>query len=66
MARIEHIKWVEAAILTYNRRFTAHGRMKVGTLHVGYSDGYPRASPEGFVRVNGSEAGPWTVSINTS
>jgi alanine racemase len=67
MARIEHVKWVEAGeSLTYSRRFTAPRRMRVGTLHIGYSDGYPRGlTQRGFVRVNG-EVKPvlGTVSVN--
>jgi alanine racemase len=42
-ARLEHVKWIEKGdTLTYSRRFVAPRRMKVGTLHVGYSDGFPR------------------------
>jgi len=67
MARIEHVKWVEAGeSLTYSRRFTAPRKMRVGTLHVGYSDGYPRGlTQKGLVRVNG-EVKPvlGTVSVN--
>jgi alanine racemase len=67
MARIEHVKWVEAGeSLTYSRRFTAPRRMRVGTLHIGYSDGYPRGlTQKGLVRVNG-EVKPvlGTVSVN--
>ncbi len=52
-ARLELVKWIEAGDpLTYNRRFIAQRRMKVGTVHVGYSDGYPRGlSNKGLVRV---------------
>ena len=67
MARIEHVKWVEAGeSLTYSMRFTAPRRMRVGTLHIGYSDGYPRGlTQKGLVRVNG-EVKPvlGTVSVN--
>ncbi|MBS7651649.1 MAG: alanine racemase [Candidatus Bathyarchaeia archaeon] len=54
-ARIELVKWIEAGDpLTYNRRFIAPERMKVGTIHAGYSDGYPRGlSSKGLVRVGG-------------
>lgn len=52
-ARIELVKWIEEGDpLTYNRRFIAPRRMRVGTIHVGYSDGYPRGlSNKGLVRV---------------
>lgn len=66
-ARIEHVKWVEEGeALTYSRRFVAPRRMRVGTLHIGYSDGYPRGlTQKGVVRV-GSEVRPvlGTVSVN--
>ena len=67
MARIEHVKWVEAGeSLTYSRRFTAPRRMRVGTLHVGYSDGYPRGlTQKGLVRVEGKvKPVLGTVSVN--
>jgi alanine racemase len=42
-ARIEHVKMVEKGeALTYSRRFVASERMKVGTVHIGYYDGFPR------------------------
>lgn len=52
--RVEHVKTIEKGeSLTYSRRFIAPERMKVGTLHVGYSDGYPRSlTNKGIVRVN--------------
>jgi alanine racemase len=55
-ARIELVKWIEAGDpLTYNRRFIAPRRMRVGTIHAGYSDGYPRGlSNRGLVRVGSS------------
>jgi len=66
-ARVEHIKWVEAGeSLTYSRRFTAPSRMKVGTVHIGYYDGFPRGLTKvGKVRV-GDEIRPvlGTVSVN--
>ena len=66
-ARIEQVKWVEAGeSLTYSRRFVAPRRMKVGTIHVGYSDGYPRGlTRKGVVRV-GDVVKPvlGTVSVN--
>ena len=66
-ARIEHVKWVEAGeSLTYSRRFVAPRRMKVATIHVGYSDGYPRGlTRKGVVRV-GEVVKPvlGTVSVN--
>jgi alanine racemase len=54
-ARLEHVKWIEAGdTLTYSRRFVAHHRMKVGTIHVGYSDGFPRSLTNcGLINVNG-------------
>jgi alanine racemase len=52
-ARLEHVKWIEAGdSVTYSRRFVALRRMRVGTLHVGYSDGFPRGlTKKGLVRV---------------
>ena len=52
-ARIEHVKWVEEGeALTYSRRFVAPKRMKVGTVHIGYYDGFPRGlTKKGKVRV---------------
>ena len=42
-ARIEHVKNVEPGeSLTYSKRFTATKPTTVGTIHVGYYDGYPR------------------------
>jgi alanine racemase len=67
MARIEHVKWVEAGeSLTYSRRFTAPRKMRVGTLHVGYSDGYPRGlTQKGFVKIGGLvKPVLGTVSVN--
>jgi alanine racemase len=54
-ARVEHEKYVEKGeALTYSRRFVAPRRMRVGTLHVGYSDGVPRGlTNRGFVSVGG-------------
>lgn len=51
--RLELVKWIEAGeSLTYSRRFVAQKRMKVGTVHAGYSDGYPRGlTNKGRVRV---------------
>ncbi|MFP3951660.1 MAG: alanine racemase [Candidatus Bathyarchaeia archaeon] len=66
-ARLEHVKTVqEGEPLTYSSRFTAPGRMRVGTVHVGYSDGYPRGlTGKGVVRVKGREKQVLgTVSIN--
>jgi alanine racemase len=66
-ARVEHVKWVEAGeSLTYSRRFTAPKRMKVGTVHVGYSDGFPRGlTQKGRVRVGGEIKDILgTVSVN--
>jgi alanine racemase len=66
-ARIEQVKWVDAGeSLTYSRRFTASKRMKVGTVHIGYSDGYPRGlTKKGFVKVGGVvKPVLGTVSVN--
>ncbi len=66
-ARLEHVKWVEEdEAVTYSRRFVAPRRMQVGTVHAGYSDGYPRGlTKKGVVRVGG-EVRPvlGTVSVN--
>jgi len=66
-ARVEHVKWVEAGeSLTYSRRFTAPSRMRVGTVHIGYYDGFPRGLTKvGKVRV-GDKVRPvlGTVSVN--
>ena len=66
-ARLELVKWVgEGEAVTYSRRFVAPGRMRVGTVHVGYSDGWPRGlTKKGLVRVGG-EIRPvlGTVSVN--
>jgi len=66
-ARVEQVKWVEEGeSLTYSRRFTAPKRMKVGTVHIGYSDGYPRGlTKKGLVKVNGVvKPVLGTVSVN--
>jgi len=66
-ARVEHVKWIEAGeSVTYSRRFVAQKRMKVGTVHVGYYDGFPRGlTQKGRVRV-GDVIKPvlGTVSVN--
>jgi alanine racemase len=66
-ARLEHVKTVEKGeSLTYSRRFVAPERMRVGTVHIGYSDGYPRGlTKKGIVRV-GDKIKPvlGTVSVN--
>ncbi|MCW4011849.1 MAG: alanine racemase [Candidatus Bathyarchaeota archaeon] len=53
--RLEHVKWVDKGTpLTYGGAFVAPKRMKVGTMHMGYSDGYLRQlSKKGIVNVNG-------------
>ena len=66
-ARLEHVKWVaKGEALTYSRRFIANKRMKVGTVHIGYSDGYPRGlTKKGLVRVEGKiRKVLGTVSVN--
>ena len=66
-ARLEHVKWIdEGESITYSRRFVAPKRMRVGTAHVGYSDGYPRElTNKGLVRV-GEAVKPviGSVSVN--
>jgi len=66
-ARLEQVKWIEAGeAVTYGRRFVAPRRMRAGTVHVGYSDGYPRGlTNRGRVSVGG-ELRPvlGTVSVN--
>jgi alanine racemase len=53
--RLEHVKTVEAGTpLTYGGAYVAQGRMRVGTMHMGYSDGYLRQlSRKGLVRIGG-------------
>ena len=53
--RLEHVKWVEPGTpLTYGGAFEAPKQMKVGTMHMGYSDGYLRQlSKKGIVYVGG-------------
>ena len=53
--RLEHVKWVEPGTsLTYGGAFVAPKRMKVGTMHMGYSDGYLRQlSEKGIINVCG-------------
>ena len=66
-ARLEHVKWIEGGeTLTYSRRFVAPRRMKVGTLHAGYSDGFPRGLTSRGVVAVGGEVRPvlGTVSVN--
>jgi alanine racemase len=66
-ARLEHVKHIEKGeSVTYSRRFVAPRRMKVGTVHAGYSDGYPRElMMKGLIRV-GDTIKPvlGTVSVN--
>jgi alanine racemase len=65
--RLEHVKTVEAGTpLTYGGSYVAPRRMRVGTMHMGYSDGYLRQlSRKGLVRV-GDRVCPviGSVSIN--
>jgi alanine racemase len=53
--RLEHMKWVDPGTpLTYGGAYVAEKRMKVGTMHMGYSDGYLRQlSKKGIVKVEG-------------
>ena len=52
--RLEHVKTVEAGTsLTYGGSYVAPRRMRVGTMHMGYSDGYLRQlSRRGLVMVD--------------
>jgi alanine racemase len=66
-ARLEHAKYIEEGeSVTYSRRFVAPRRMRVGTVHAGYSDGYPRElMMKGSVRVGGAiRPVLGTVSVN--
>ena len=66
-ARIEHVKWVEKGeALTYSRRFVAPKPMKVGTVHIGYYDGYPRGLTQKGKVLVGEEIRDvlGTVSVN--
>lgn len=66
-ARLEHVKHVEEGeSVTYSRRFVASRRMRVGTVHAGYSDGYPRElMMKGLIRVgNAIKPVLGTVSVN--
>ena len=51
--RLEHVKWVDPGTpLTYGGAYIAEKRMRVGTMHMGYSDGYLRQlSKKGIVKV---------------
>ena len=43
-AYITHVKEIEAGTsVSYGYRFTADRRMRIGTVCIGYADGYPRA-----------------------
>ena len=47
----------EGTSVSYGRRFTADHRMRVGTLPIGYADGYPRAlSSKGWAMIHGKKA----------
>ena len=66
-ARLEHVKYVEGGeAVTYSARFVASNRMKIGTVHAGYSDGVPRGlTRKGLVRFNGETRRILgTVSVN--
>jgi alanine racemase len=53
--RLEHVKTVEPGTpLTYGGSYVAPRRMRVGTMHMGYSDGYLRQlSRKGLVKLGG-------------
>ena len=66
-ARLEHVKYVEEGeAVTYSARFVAPRRMRIGTLHAGYSDGVPRGlTRKGLVRFKGATRRILgTVSVN--
>ncbi len=66
-ARIEQVKTIEEGqSITYSRRFTAPKKMRVGTVHIGYSDGFPRGlTKKGLVKVEGKlKPVLGTVSVN--
>ena len=66
-ARIEQIKDVKIGeSLTYSKRFVASKNICVGTIHLGYSDGFPRGlTQKGKVSVNGKiKPILGTVSVN--
>lgn len=47
----------EGTSVSYGRCFTADRRMRVGTLPIGYADGYPRAlSSKGWAMIHGRKA----------
>ncbi len=49
---VSHVKTVQAgATVSYGRKFTAQGAMRVATVPVGYADGYPRALSGGGAQV---------------
>ena len=55
---ISHVKEIEpGSDISYDRTFTAKGRMRVATIPVGYGDGYPRSlSNKGYVLIHGKKA----------
>lgn len=43
-AYITHVKWIEAGTsVSYGYKFTADKRMRIGTVSIGYADGYSRS-----------------------
>lgn len=41
-------RWIErGATIGYGQRFVARRRMRIGTVALGYADGYPRNAPDG-------------------
>lgn len=57
-SRLVYVKDVEAGChISYGGTFTAPGPMRVGTVAVGYGDGYPRSlSNRGYVLIRGRKA----------
>ncbi|RJS89385.1 alanine racemase [Candidatus Bathyarchaeota archaeon] len=57
-ARVELVKWLEAGdSVSYLRAYMAERRMRVATIHVGYSDGYPHTlSNKGSILLGDREA----------
>ncbi len=43
-AYITYVKWIEAGTsVSYGYKYTADKRMRIGTVSIGYADGYPRS-----------------------
>lgn len=57
-SRLVYVKWVEkGATISYGCTYTAPGKRKIGTVAVGYADGFRRGlSNRGYVLVRGRRA----------